>query len=380
MRKDRHGGSTAIPLSRWLLQYSTTKTRTTMTSSVRFCLRLKLVWLVVFLLTAGCHRSVNAQDIEREIFVPSTISPEAQQVLKAMIEAKGYARLVPAADDFDAWRATHDGLEAASKSRSDQAIERNKVNVTEAELGGVPVLDIRPESWTDNGKVLVYTHGGAYTLFSARSTLPSSAQMSRASGLRVISVDYTTAPFAKWQEIQDQVLNVFEALLAEGYSMKDIALYGDSAGGGLATSTVLNLRNQGMGMPAAVVLWAPWVDLSDAGDTAHTLKEADPALSYERLLYESALAFADGLDLTDQRVSPLYADFTDGFSPALIQGGTKEIFLSTAVRLYRKLDEAGQDVTLDIYEGMWHVFQQFPLPESEIALRKSAAFINKHLM
>ncbi len=351
-----------------------------MTSSVRFCLRLKLVWLVVFLLTAGCHRSVNAQDIEREIFVPSTISPEAQQVLKAMIEAKGYARLVPAADDFDAWRATHDGLEAASKSRSDQAIERNKVNVTEAELGGVPVLDIRPESWTDNGKVLVYTHGGAYTLFSARSTLPSSAQMSRASGLRVISVDYTTAPFAKWQEIQDQVLNVFEALLAEGYSMKDIALYGDSAGGGLATSTVLNLRNQGMGMPAAVVLWAPWVDLSDAGDTAHTLKEADPALSYERLLYESALAFADGLDLTDQRVSPLYADFTDGFSPALIQGGTKEIFLSTAVRLYRKLDEAGQDVTLDIYEGMWHVFQQFPLPESEIALRKSAAFINKHLM
>jgi len=296
-----------------------------------------------------------------------------------MIEARPYTRVVPAADDFDAWRAVNEGLEVANRGRSDQAVERNRVTVTEAELGGVPVLDILPEGWTDNGKVLVYTHGGAYTLFSARSTLPSSAQMSRASGLRLISVDYTTAPFARWEEIQAQVISVFRALLAEGYELEDIAHYGDSAGGGLATSTVLTLRDQGMGMPAAVVLWAPWVDLSDAGDTAHTLKDADPALSYESLLYESALAYADGLDLIDPRISPLYADFSDGFSPVLIQGGTKEIFLSTSVRLYQKLDGAGQDATLDIYEGMWHVFQQFPFPESEVAIRKSADFINAHL-
>ncbi len=84
------------------------------------------------------------------------------------------------------------------------------------------MLDIRPKDWKDNGKVLVYTHGGAYTMFSARSTLTSSAPMSRATGLRVISVDYTTAPFAKWQEIQEQVLSVFKALLAEGYKMKTL--------------------------------------------------------------------------------------------------------------------------------------------------------------
>ena len=67
-----------------------------------------------------------------------------------------------------------------------------------------------------------------------------------------------------------------EALLAEGYTMKDIALYGDSAGGGLAISTVLNLRDRGMGMPAAVVLWSPWADITNAGDTAHTIMDADP--------------------------------------------------------------------------------------------------------
>lgn len=333
----------------------------------------------VILLTGCVALPEEGLVADRCISVPTTISPEAQQVLRGLIEAKGYARVVPAADDFDAWRAVHEGAEAATRDRNEQAVKRNRVTVTETELGGVPVLDIRPEGWTDNGKVLIYTHGGAYTLFSARSTLANSAQMSRASGLRLISVDYITAPFGKWEQIQEQVISVFRALLAEGHSMKDIAIYGDSAGGGLATSTVLNLRDQGMGMPAAVVLWAPWVDLSDAGDTARTLKEADPSLSYEGLLYQSALAYADGLDLGDPRISPLHAEFRDGFPPVLIQAGTKEIFLSTAVRLYRKLDESGQDVTLDIYEGMWHVFQQFPLPETEVAVRKSAAFIKKHL-
>lgn len=315
---------------------------------------------------------------DRDIFVPTTISPEAQQVLRGLIEAKPYARVAPQPEDLESWRVTHDAIEEAAREGAEAAVERNGVSVSEEELGGVPVLDIRPEGWIDNGNVLVYTHGGAYTVFSARTTLPSSAQMSRATGLRVISVDYTTAPFAKWGEIQEQALSVFRALLAEGYEMNDIALYGDSAGGGLAISTVLNLRDRGMGTPAAVVLWSPWADLSDAGDTAQTLRTQDPTLSYAALLRNSALAFADGLDLTDSRVSPMYADFTDGFSPALIQAGTKEIFLSTAVRLFQTLEAADQDATLDVYEGMWHVFQQFPLPETEVALEKAAAFINAH--
>ena len=174
-------------------------------------------------------------------------------------------------------------------------------------------------------------------------------------------------------------MNVFKALLKEGYSMNDIAIYGDSAGGGLAISTVLNLRDAGMGMPAAIVLLSPWADISDAGDSAVTLKDADPTLSYESMLKNSALAFADGLSLTDPRVSPLYADFSKGFPPALITEGTKCIFLSTSVRLYQALEMANQSVKLDMYEGMWHVFQQAPMPESEIAIHKASEFINSHL-
>jgi monoterpene epsilon-lactone hydrolase len=85
------------------------------------------------------------------------------------------------------------------------------------------------------------------------------------------------------------------------------------------------------------------------------------------------------VDRKDPRVSPIYADLSKGFSPSLIVDGTRCLLLSQSVRFYNALGVAGQETTLDIYEGMWHVFQQFPLPESEVSIRKSAAFINWRL-
>lgn len=82
--------------------------------------------------------------------------------------------------------------------------------------------------------------------------------MARVSGMKVISVDYTLAPTDNWEKIQGDVLKVYDAILTDGYAMNDIAMYGDSAGGGLTLNIVLNLRDNGFGMPAVVVLWAPW--------------------------------------------------------------------------------------------------------------------------
>ena len=80
-------------------------------------------------------------------------------------------------------------------------------------------------------------------------------------------------------------------------------------------------------------------------------------------------------------MSPVYGDYSKGFPPALIQAGTKEIFLSHAVRHYQALDNAGIPVTLDLYEGMWHIFQVFnhDLPESKIARKKVSAFLAQHI-
>ena len=163
--------------------------------------------------------------------------------------------------------------------------------------------------------------------------------------------------------------------------MADIAIYGDSAGGGMAAGVVLKMRDDGMGMPAAVVLWSPWADITETGDTYKTLKLAEPMYLYEKHLKHSADAYADPKDQKNPYVSPVYGDYTKGFPPTLIQGGTKEIFLSNFIRLYQALDSNGQNVKLDLYEGMSHVFQAFmpDTPESKMALGKVDAFLKQHL-
>jgi acetyl esterase/lipase len=169
--------------------------------------------------------------------------------------------------------------------------------------------------------------------------------------------------------------------MAEGHSLKELAIYGDSAGSGLAAGAVLQMRDLGLGMPAAVVLWSPWSDITPTGDSFQTLREADLVLHYDRHLKNSADAYVDPQNQKHPNVSPVYADYRPGFPPTLIQGGTQEIFLSNFVRHYRVLDQAGIPVLLDLYEGMWHVFQAFhpTLPESKLARRKMGQFLKKNM-
>jgi epsilon-lactone hydrolase len=203
--------------------------------------------------------------------------------------------------------------------------------------------------------------------------------MAKATGLRVVSVNYTPAPRAQFEEIQRQIVSVFDALIEAGYTMEDIAIYGESAGGGLVASTVLNLRDQNKGMPAAAVFWSPNTDLSSRDDSTVTLDPDDPVLTYSTLVVNGSKAYAGDVPVDDPRVSPLYADLSKGFSPALIVVGTKEMLLSSSVRFYQALEAAGQSVKLDVHEGMWHAFPEYGLPESKLAIEKSAAFINDRL-
>jgi len=314
--------------------------------------------------------------------LPNTMSPEATRFLEALIAADLKSTKAPDPTDLAAWRRLQDHL-AANNPRAEAAqaaLPKLGVSMIDAKLGGVPIIDVRPRGWDKaDRRLIIYVHGGAFTINSARSTVANAGRLAAKSGIRVISVDYTLAPGANWKIIQGEVLSVFKDLLKQGYRMTEMAIIGDSAGGNLATRTVLTLRDNGLGMPAAVVLWAPWSDLTDEGDTAITLKDAEPILSYDNILKPSARAYADGLDLKDPRVSPLYADFTKGFPPTLIQDSTRTTFLSTSVRLYRKLVAAGAQPVLDLYEGMWHVFQADLVPEAETAVEKSAAFITSRV-
>lgn len=321
---------------------------------------------------------ISSNALALDFHVPTTISQEAQNAAASLTRSTDP---LPEPSDIQGWKKVWVENEEAQKEESQEIINRYQASVSELKVGGIPTLDIKPNNWKDNGKVLIYTHGGAYTLFSASSTLSSSVPVADLTGLRIISVDYTVAPHAKWEEITDQVVSVIKGLIDEGYGLEDIAIFGDSAGGGLAAGSVLKARDEGPGLIAAVVLWSPWSDITETGDTYTTLKDADPLLVYTKVLEHSASAYAEPENQKHPYVSPVYGDYSKGFPPTLIQVGTKEIFFSNSVRHYQALDLAGIEVKLDPYEGMWHVFQAFhwQLPESDTARKKMAKFLRVHL-
>ena len=314
--------------------------------------------------------------------LPDTLSPEVRKHLESLPNPATLPSW-PAPTEHAAWKKAWEAGESASEPKVQATLKRYVPTIVQRKLGGVPVLDIKPKGWKESAKVLVHLHGGAYTMYSARSRLLSSVPAADATGLRVISVDYTVAPAGKWEQVTDQVVTVMDGLQKEGHKLKDIAIYGESAGGGLSAGSVLKMRDKGLGMPAAIVLWSPWADITNRGDSAITLRDFEPTYLYDKHLKAAADAYADPKDQKHPYVSPVYGDYAKGFPPTLIQGGTREIFLSHFVRLYRAIDAADGQAVLDLYDGMPHVFQIrleiADAPETRLAFRKMASFLKKHL-
>ena len=158
-----------------------------------------------------------------------------------------------------------------------------------------------------------------------------------------------------------------------GYGARDVIVAGDSAGGNLALSLVLKLKQQERLLPRGLVLLSPWTDLTSSGETHTTRAEVDPVLDKDYL--ERMISnYAKGQELEDPLISPLFGDFT-GFPPTYIQVGDNEILLSDATRLHRKMIQANVSAKIDIFEGMWHVFQMSPFKTAYEAMEKNAEFI-----
>ena len=204
--------------------------------------------------------------------------------------------------------------------------------------------------------------------------------MADALGLDVVSVDYTLAPRGDYHSVTDQIVGVFKALLAEGCDAGQIAVFGDSAGGGMTLATTLKLRDQGVALPAALLLVSPSTDISEAGDTRMSLgaSDADPILSRSSFSI-LAKAYAPDGQLDNPYASPVYGDYEKPFPPTLIQGGTRELLLGDFVRLHRALIRGGKEAVLDLYEGMPHVFQaKFPeSPAAREAVGNASAFLRR---
>jgi monoterpene epsilon-lactone hydrolase len=209
----------------------------------------------------------------------------------------------------------------------------------------------------------------------------SIAVLANRMNIPVLGLRYPLAWESPFPAARDRLVSVYKELL-KTHSPQHIAMAGDSAGGGLVMSSILKIRDVGLPMPAVAGLLSPWADISKTGDSMAVAAGHDPLINYDKNLAASAKLYANGIDLRDPRVSPIYSDFTLGFPPTFISSGTRDHFLSHASRLQRKLTDAGVDNSLYVYEGMWHVFQIAPdpvLPEAGIAWTDFIQFIERHL-
>ena len=221
--------------------------------------------------------------------------------------------------------------------------------------------------------VILHCHGGGYSTGSSIYARTLTSKLASGTSMDVLCFDYRLAPEHPYPAATEDAMKAWNYLMLLGYGARDVIVTGDSAGGNLALSLVLKLKEQELLLPRGIVLMSPWTDLTGGGKTFQTKAEVDPVLDRE-YIDRMTKAYAPDRDLTDPYISPLYGDFR-GFPPVYIQVGENEILLDDSLRLYKNLIKAGVSAHMDRFPGMWHVFQMSPFKRANEAMDKSAEFI-----
>jgi monoterpene epsilon-lactone hydrolase len=228
------------------------------------------------------------------------------------------------------------------------------VLVREVSAGGVPAHWLAAPG-TGAGRVLLFLHSGGYELGSLRSDGELAARLGRASGMRVLFPEYRLAPEHPFPAAIDDVLAAWRWLrTSQDLSAASIAVAGGSAGGGLAVALLVALRNAGEALPAAAALMSPTVDLTSSGASMTERADQD-AISTPALLRQLAAGYLAGAAPKTPLASPLFATLS-GLPPLLVLVGTADLLLSDSERLAEAAAKAGVDVTLEVGEGLPHVY------------------------
>ena len=295
------------------------------------------------------------------------MSTEQRENLDAILRQSAF----PAGSDVNEQRRQLRELISAQPLPAD-------VTVTAAALGGVPTAEITVDG-IEPRHVVLYFHGGVYVMGDAFLAADLASQVGRRTRAKVISVDYRLAPEHPYPAAVDDALAAYEALLHNGTAPSDIVFAGESAGGGLAIVTLVNARDHGLPLPAAAFVMSPYADLTLAGATMETKREADPLMSREGL-QPRVTDYTSGQDAALGLISPIFADLS-GLPPLIIQAGTHEVLLDDAIRLARQAATADVEVTLDITRGVPHVFQAYYpiLDEAAAALDRAGQLLSARL-
>jgi len=205
------------------------------------------------------------------------------------------------------------------------------------------------------------------------------ARLSRAAQSRVLAIDYRLAPEHPFPAAGEDAIEAYQWLVDRGTNPARIIVAGDSAGGGLAVSTLVAIRDAGLPLPAAGVLLSPMVDLEATGESM-TSKAAEDPMVKKALIGPIVRLYLNDQDPRTPLASPLYADLA-GLPPLLIQVGTAEVLLDDSTRLAERATKAGVKVKLDQWQNMIHVWQLFAsiLDEGQQAIDRIGEFVRANV-
>ncbi len=250
---------------------------------------------------------------------------------------------------------------------------------TEAvDANGVPAEWVTAAG-TEAERTILYLHGGGYVIGSPATHRGLAARLSKAAAARVCVIDYRLAPEHPFPAAVEDATTAYRWLLTSGKAAGNIAVAGDSAGGGLTVAMLTALRDAGDALPAAGACLSPWVDMEGIGESMTARAGLDPMVQKEGLLGMAAL-YLQGADPRSPLAAPLYADL-QGLPPLLIQVGTSETLFDDATRLAGCARAAGIDVTLEPWDEMIHVWHLFAetLPEGQKAIDRIGEFLRQHV-
>lgn len=265
-------------------------------------------------------------------------------------------------------------LSAASKSFP----VRPEVEITTVSLGNCAAEQHVLYTNGLSRKVVLHIHGGVFFLGGPDTHRGLASQIAAQTGATVYVLDYPLAPEHIYPMAVNTIKEAYMALIQAGHDAKDIIISGDSCGANLALATVIALRDAKIILPSAMILLSPFLDLTLSGESMQLNKKLDAMLNRE-LLAQGSQYYVGDYPLDHPQVSPLFADLS-GLPPTLVQVGSKEILLDDANRFKSLADAAGNTIELNIYPGMWHVFQMFSpwVNMAEQAILELRDFMQRH--
>ena len=315
----------------------------------------------------------------RVIPIPASVSREAADALRRMVGDDGVPlnalHHLPAADDREAWTTLKDAAEASYAETIAQAAGELRSQVVTVAVGSATVHVATPNEQGRPDCALIDLHGGALVFGGGPACRVGAQRQADLHGIRCYGVDYSTPPEHPYPAALNDCLAGYRYVL-ERHAPEKVVIAGRSAGGNLAAAMLLRGRDEGLPMPAGLVLLSPQVDLTESGDSFAVNHTVDAVLPGS--LIASNLLYADGADLADPLLSPLFGDLA-GFPPVFLQAGTRDLFLSNTVRMHRALRRADVPADLHVFEAMPHGGFTGRTPEDVELLREVSAFVAARL-